>query len=142
MSDHLKSTGETYLTHLKEGLLFSLSLLLASVVGLIHSFFPFIFKNTASSIAWLTLKRVIARSSTARKIHIRYNTKRENTDFYWRVFVDGQQHLAKDVKIFTPAWGEKSILDGDVKLNIACIGHITWESDVATIRGELIDRVS
>lgn len=53
-TEHLKSTGETYLEHMFWAIVYSLSLILAGVACGIRSVFPFLFTKTASSIAeWI-----------------------------------------------------------------------------------------
>jgi hypothetical protein len=49
--DHPNSLGEGYVMHMLVGLAYSFGLLYASIACLIHSFFPFLFTTTASSIA-------------------------------------------------------------------------------------------
>ena len=55
--DHPKDIGETYLEHFKHALYFSFLLLIASLTCAIHAFFPFVFKTTASTIAYKVSKR-------------------------------------------------------------------------------------
>jgi hypothetical protein len=54
---HLKDMKENYFTHLFEALLIVFSLLKASLACLVHAFFPYIFKTTASSIMRKILQR-------------------------------------------------------------------------------------
>ena len=46
---HPKEVGESYLQHLWVALKYSFSLFLLFLTAFIHSFFPFIFKNTTSA---------------------------------------------------------------------------------------------
>ena len=51
---HPDSLGESYLKHFIIAVFFSISLLFAGVVCMIHAIFPFLFEDTASSIAgWI-----------------------------------------------------------------------------------------
>jgi hypothetical protein len=68
-----------------------------------------------------------------KKYHIRYNTHHGSSDYVWRIFENGVEHLVKDFKIFVPMYGEKTIEDGVVKWNVACEGKMTIEQDIATI---------
>ena len=53
-TDHPNRLGESYLKHLVIAVFFGISLLFAGVVCLIHAIFPFLFVDTASSIAgWI-----------------------------------------------------------------------------------------
>lgn len=68
------------------------------------------------------------------KILIRFNKTRGQPgrgtmDHVWRVFVDGKEYLAKDVKINVPSWGEKQ----DAEMNIACTGRFAVDRETATV---------
>ena len=53
-TEHPQDVGESYLMHAAWAIIFSLHLLFAGVVCFIHAIFPFLFENTASSIAeWI-----------------------------------------------------------------------------------------
>jgi hypothetical protein len=53
-TEHPNSVGESYIKHCVVAIFFSISLLFAGVVCLIHAIFPFLFVDTASSIAgWI-----------------------------------------------------------------------------------------
>lgn len=58
---HLKSVNENYFKHMFEAWLVSLTFITAGFICLVHSFFPFIFKNTASSIVKNKLKNIERR---------------------------------------------------------------------------------
>ena len=60
-TDHPSSVNETYFEHMLIALRFSLRLAYASFAALIHSIFPFIFKNTASN--------------TIKKLHDKINSR-------------------------------------------------------------------
>ncbi len=47
---HPSSINETYLTHLIHALGYSALFLFLAIITFIHSFFPFLFVNTASTI--------------------------------------------------------------------------------------------
>ena len=49
-TDHPTSVGETYFEHLLTAATFSTRLLIASIVCLIHSVFPFLFKKEGSKM--------------------------------------------------------------------------------------------
>jgi hypothetical protein len=69
-------------------------------------------------------------------IQIRFNTKANGSPFVWRVISDGQENLAENVEINGKCYGEKSIVDGETKYNIACDGTITWKETTAVINAE------
>jgi hypothetical protein len=48
--EHPREQGKTYLEHLYHALRCGLLLSIASIACIIHSFIPFIFKNTATGI--------------------------------------------------------------------------------------------
>ena len=71
------------------------------------------------------------------KFHIRFNTKHDgNTSQVWRIFEDGTEHLASDVRIFSPMYTETTIEHGEIKWNVACNGRIIWDDTVAIITNE------
>ena len=52
--EHPNDMGESYLVHFIWGLIFSIYLVAAGVICFIHAVFPFLFEDTASSIArWI-----------------------------------------------------------------------------------------
>ena len=63
-------------------------------------------------------------------IKIRYNTAviisedDEIPTLYWRVLVDGVEHLASDIKINVKSYSTKDIIEG-----VGLKHHITCESD-------------
>jgi hypothetical protein len=68
------------------------------------------------------------------KYHIRFNTKHGgNTDIMWRVFEDGIEYLASDVRIFSPLFTETTKEYGETKWNVACLGRMVWDGTVAII---------
>ena len=71
------------------------------------------------------------------KYHIRFNTKHNNNpNQAWRVFENGVEHLASNVKIFSPVYTECTQEHGETKWNVACNGRLIWEDTVAIIINE------
>jgi hypothetical protein len=69
------------------------------------------------------------------EILIRFNTNgTEDDPLKWRVFVDGEEHLASDFEVIGRMTGKKSDENGVAKYNIGCTGSITWENTVARIK--------
>lgn len=65
---------------------------------------------------------------------IRFNKSRglpqRGTDEHvWRVFADGTEYLAKNVKINVPSYGAKTGLDW----SICCTGTLTLDRDTSTV---------
>ena len=69
-------------------------------------------------------------------IQVRFNTRANGSPLVWRVVIDGQENLAENIKIIGKCYGEKSIVDGETKYNIACNGTVTWEETTAIINAE------
>jgi len=67
------------------------------------------------------------------KYHIRYNTKHGESDLVWRVFENGTEHLVKNFHIKVPMYGESTLEDGTVKWNVACVGTMRIEDNIAII---------
>jgi hypothetical protein len=68
------------------------------------------------------------------KYLIRFNKSRGQEgrgtmDHAWRVFENGEEYLAKHVKINVPSYSDT---DG-VDWNIACEGYMTVEAETATV---------
>lgn len=57
-------------------------------------------------------------------IKIRYNTAVVDDFLYWRVLIDGVEHLASDIKINVPTYATKDYVEG-----VGIKHHITCESD-------------
>lgn len=71
------------------------------------------------------------------KFHVRFNTQHGGrTDCVWRVFEDGREHLASDVRIFSPLYTETTTEHGETKWNVACNGRIVWDGTVAIITAD------
>lgn len=71
------------------------------------------------------------------KFHIRFNTKHGgNTSSVWRVFEDGQEHSASDVRIFSPLYTETTVEHGETKWNVTCQGRLVWDGTVAIITAD------
>ncbi len=67
------------------------------------------------------------------KYHIRYNTQHGESDLVWRIFENGVEHLATDVRIIGETFTECTNEYGETKWNIACYGRIVWVDKVAVI---------
>jgi hypothetical protein len=72
-----------------------------------------------------------------KKYHIRFNTKHCGSGLAWRVFEDGFEYLASDVKIIGEVFTECTEENGETKWNIVCYGNKTWDNKVAVIKTEL-----
>jgi hypothetical protein len=70
------------------------------------------------------------------KFHIRFNTKHNGSELVWRVFEDGKEHLAKDVRIMGETFTECTEEYGETKWNIACRGDLAWDGNVAVIHSQ------
>jgi hypothetical protein len=71
------------------------------------------------------------------KFHIRFNTKHDgNTEVVWRIFEDGTEHLASDVRIFSPLYTETTVEHGETKWNVVCNGRMIWDGTTAIITNE------
>jgi len=70
------------------------------------------------------------------KFHVRFNTKHDGSDLVWRVFEDGVEHLATDVRIYSPLYTETTVEHGETKWNVACDGRIVWDGTVAIITND------
>ena len=52
----------------------------------------------------------------------------------WRVIYEGQEHLAKEIKINVPAWTTSDIIEtGELKWHITCEGKPQWNDDNSVI---------
>jgi len=68
-----------------------------------------------------------------KKYHVRFNTKHAGSDLVWRVFENGVENLATDVRIIGETFTECTQEQGETKWNIACHGRIVWVDRVAVI---------
>lgn len=59
-----------------------------------------------------------------KQYHIRFNTQHGDTDFFWRIFENGEEILAKTVKINVPVYDECTYEHGVKKWNLACKGNL------------------
>jgi hypothetical protein len=66
------------------------------------------------------------------KYHVRFNTKNDGV-MVWRVFENGVEHLASDVRIIGETYTECTQEHGQTKWNIACKGRMVWVEQVAVI---------
>lgn len=55
--------------------------------------------------------------------------ERGSSEHVWRVFEDGQEHLARHVRIQVPSWSEQDGPDW----NIACKGRMEFYRDTDTV---------
>ena len=67
------------------------------------------------------------------KYHVRFNTKHNGSDLVWRIFENGVEHLAKDVRLIGETYTECTQEHGETKWNIACNGRMVWVDCVAVI---------
>ena len=67
------------------------------------------------------------------KYLIRFNTKHNGSDLVWRIFENGVEYLASDIRINGSVFTESSVENGENKWNIACIGKLSWNETVAVI---------
>lgn len=67
------------------------------------------------------------------KYHIRFNHQHNDTEFVWRVFENGKEHLVKEVLINVNTFTETTIEDEQTKWNIACYGNMIIINDIAMI---------
>ena len=51
----------------------------------------------------------------------------------WRVFENGQEHLARDVRLIGETFTECTEESGETKWNIACYGRLVWVDQTAVI---------
>ena len=68
-----------------------------------------------------------------KKYHVRFNTKHSGSKLVWRIFEDGVEHLATDVRIIGETYTECTYEHGETKWNIACMGRLVWVDQVAVI---------
>ena len=66
------------------------------------------------------------------KYHVRFNTKNDGVRV-WRVFENGVEHLASDVRIIGETYTECTQEHGQTKWNISCRGRMVWVDQVAVI---------
>ena len=67
------------------------------------------------------------------KYHVRFNTKHNGSELVWRIFENGEEYLASDVRIIGETFTECTREYGETKWNIACHGRIIWNDNVAVI---------
>ena len=68
-----------------------------------------------------------------KKYHVRFNTKHNGSLLVWRVFENGVEHLAEDVRIIGETFTECTHEHNETKWNIACFGRMIWVGQVAVI---------
>jgi hypothetical protein len=67
------------------------------------------------------------------KYHVRFNTKHNGSELVWRIFENGVEHLAKDIRLVGETFTECTQEYGETKWNIACYGRLVWVDKVAVI---------
>ena len=52
---------------------------------------------------------------------IRFNTTHGDTDLYWRIIIDDEEHLVRTIQCLVPTWSESSFdkRAGSVKFHMA-----------------------
>ena len=75
------------------------------------------------------------------KVKIRYNTLVDDDKHYWRVIIDGEEHLAMDVIINAPTYTTKDEVwdkvrgEKVVKHHITCDAEsVSWVDKIAVIQ--------
>ncbi|MGZ3884118.1 MAG: hypothetical protein ACXVPQ_10145 [Bacteroidia bacterium] len=70
-----------------------------------------------------------------RLLLIRYNTENTGT-LFWRVVIDGEEHLADSISILVPSHTSQDTLpDGRVKFHISCYyNELVWEEKKLTVK--------
>ena len=51
----------------------------------------------------------------------------------WRIFENGTEYIAKDVRLIGETYTECTQEHGETKWNIACVGRMVWVDHVAVI---------
>ena len=67
------------------------------------------------------------------KYHVRFNTKHNGSELVWRIFENGTEFMAKDVRLIGETFTECTEEYGETKWNIACYGRLVWVDKVAVI---------
>lgn len=74
-------------------------------------------------------------------VKIRYNTLVNDDLHYWRVIIDGEEHLASDVIINVPTYTTKDIVfdkfrgEEVTKHHITCdVNEITWVGSIVNLK--------
>jgi len=73
---------------------------------------------------------------TKHSIKIRFNTECTDNRLYWRVLIDGIEHLAENVFINVPVYTSGDFLPekNQIKHHISCESdNLVWEKDVLNI---------
>lgn len=68
-------------------------------------------------------------------IKLRYNTTCTDNKLYWRVLINGIEHLASDVKIHVPVQTTQDVIEGvGLKHHISCKGeNLVWNESELSI---------
>lgn len=67
------------------------------------------------------------------KYHVRFNTKHDDSRLVWRIFENGVEHLAEDIRLIGEMFTECTEEHGQTKWNIACYGRLIWSDKKAII---------
>ena len=70
-------------------------------------------------------------------IKLRYNTECNDNRLFWRVLIDGKEHLAESVNFTIPVTTTCDFLadKGLTKHHISCESdNLVWEGDVLTVK--------
>lgn len=64
-------------------------------------------------------------------VRIRYNTQnKEGENLFWRVLVDGVEHLVSNVYIGVPSYTSTDMVNGIQKFHISCVcDKIVWTAN-------------
>jgi len=68
-------------------------------------------------------------------VKIRYNTAVDDDFLYWRVLIDGIEHLASDIVIEVPTYSTKDEIEGvGIKHHISCEAEeIIWDEEIKKV---------
>jgi hypothetical protein len=73
---------------------------------------------------------------TKHSIKIRFNTECNDNRLYWRVLIDGVEHLAENIFINVPVHTSDDFLadKNQIKHHISCeSSDLVWKDDVLTV---------
>ena len=68
------------------------------------------------------------------QISHKINHDHNGSGLVWRVFENGEPHLATSIKIVAPVFDEVTVENGVEKWNLCCYGYLTLENGAAVIR--------
>ncbi len=73
---------------------------------------------------------------TNHSIKIRFNTECSDNRLYWRVLIDGVEHLAENIYINAPVFTSGDFLPdkNQTKHHISCVSdNLGWNGDILTV---------